>query len=422
VTGVRRWDDPRWQLWQLAGFVLAHVAIFAGLFRGVYSMPFSGTGLYYEYGSAVVAGQVPYRDVFVEYPPLALVFFTLPRILGASFRWFYVWYQVEVVVGDLAIVLMLYAARERETAPWRVLAPYTALVLAVGPITLQQYDIFPAALTLAAVVCHARRRDVAAWVFLALGTMAKVYPVLLAPVFFLLDDRPVAERLRRAVIPFATTCVIILLPFLIIAPSSPLRMTSFHAERGIHLDSVYSTVAFAARTLGLSVVAIVYNFRSWNIAGPAASVLVRASTPLLVVALLSAYVFIGTGARRLAGANRHVRIVATSASLVLLAGLVTSKVLSPQYLIWVLPLLPLNVRPWRWRIWTTFAAIGVLSYYIYPLHYDDLLARQPVGVIALAARNLALVALTLMVAASIRRACTSDAARLDRSSDRVAAA
>lgn len=420
TQGVRRWDDPRWQL---AGFVLAHVAIFAGLFRGVYSIPYSGTGLYYEYGSAIVAGQVPYRDVFVEYPPLALVFFTLPRIIGASFRWYYVWYQVEVVVADLAIVAMLYGARERESAPWRVLAPYTALVLAVGPINLQQYDIFPAALTLAAVICHARRRDVAMWVFLALGTMAKVYPALLAPVFLLLDDRPVAERLRRAVIAFATTCVIVLLPLLVIAPSSLLRMVNFHAERGIHLDSVYSTIAFAARALGLSVVGIVYNFRSWNIAGRAADVLARASTPLLVVALLAAYAFIHSVARRLSAADvRNVRIAATGTSLVLLAGLITSKVLSPQYLIWVLPLLPLNVRPLRWRVWTTFAAIGVLSYYIYPLHYDDLLAREPVAVLALAARNLALVGLTFMVAASFRRACDSDAARLDRSGEGAAAA
>jgi hypothetical protein len=420
TQGVRRWDDPRWQL---AGFVLAHVAIFAGLFRGVYSIPYSGTGLYYQYGSAIVAGQVPYRDVFVEYPPLALVFFTLPRIIGASFRWYYVWYQVEVVVADLAIVAMLYVARERESAPWRVLAPYTALVLAVGPINLQQYDIFPAALTLGAVVCHARRRDIAMWVFLALGTMAKVYPVLLAPVFLLLDDRPVAERSRRAVIAFATTCVIVLLPLLVIAPSSLLRVVNFHAGRGIHLDSVYSTIAFAARALGLSVVGIVNNFRSWNITGRAADVLVRASTPLLVMALLAAYAFIRSAARRLPAEEvRNVRIAATGASLVLLAGLVTSKVLSPQYLIWVLPLLPLNVRPLRWRVWTTFAAIGVLSYYIYPLHYDDLLAREPVAVVVLATRNLALVALTFMMAVSFRRACNSDAARLDRSGEGAAAA
>ena len=87
TRGAGRWDDPRWQL---AGFVLVHIAIFAGLFRGVYAMPYLRNGALLQYGSALVAGQVPYRDVFVEYPPFALVFFTLPRLVGESFRWYYV--------------------------------------------------------------------------------------------------------------------------------------------------------------------------------------------------------------------------------------------------------------------------------------------------------------------------------------------
>lgn len=405
TRGAWHRDDPRWQL---AGFVLVHIAIFAALFRGVYAMPYSGTGLFYQYGSAIVAGQVPYRDVFVEYPPFALVFFTLPRVVGESFRWYYVAYQVQVVIADLAIVAMLYAARERETPPWRVLAAYTALLLAVGPIVLQQYDIFPAALTLAAVVCHARRRNIAAWTFLALGTMTKVYPALLGPVFLMLDDTPLVPRVRRAAVTFLVTCVVVLSPLLVIAPASLGRMLAFHSERGIHLDSVYATLAFAARTVGLTFVGITLSYRSVNITGPAADVLVRLSTPLLAAALLASYVVVF---RRTSGtdaaATRDVRVLATSSTLVLLAGLVTSKVLSPQYLIWVLPLLPLVVRPYRRLVWAVFAAAGLATYYIYPLRYSDLLALAPSAIAAQAARNLLLVALTLIVARSLRAVETS---------------
>jgi hypothetical protein len=416
----RRRDDPRWQL---AGFVLAHIAIFAGLFRGVYTMPFSGTGLYYQYGSAVVAGQVPYRDVFIEYPPVALVFFALPRLIGASFRWYYVWYQVEVVAADLVVLVALYAARERDEAPWRLLAPYTALLLAVGPITLHQYDIFPAALTLGAVICHARRRDTAAWVLLAVATMTKVYPVLLAPVFLMLDDRPVRLRVRRAVVVFTVTVLVVLSPLLAIAPSSLLRMVAFHSERGIHLDSMYSTIAFAARSLGLSIVGIGLTYRSWNITGPAADLLARAATPILATALIAAYAFIGRHMKRVGGAAvRDLRLTATSSALVLLTGLVTSKVLSPQYLIWVLPLLPLVVRPRRWLVWGPFAVVGLLTYYIYPLHYTELLAHDGRTIVTLAGRNLLLLTLTLIVADSLRVACGSRAIAPERPIARAGAA
>ena len=74
-------------------------------------------------------------------------------MLGESFRWYYVWYQVEVVLADLLIVLALYlAARRWALSPWLLIAAYTAAVLAVGPINLQQFDIFPAALSLFAVI------------------------------------------------------------------------------------------------------------------------------------------------------------------------------------------------------------------------------------------------------------------------------
>jgi hypothetical protein len=378
-----------------------HVAIFAGLFRGVYSMKPSGTGLFFDYGSAIVAGQVPYRDVFVEYPPLSLVFFTLPRLVGESFRWYYVWFQIQVVLADLVILGALSAAREPDTEPWRILAPYTSLVLAVGPITLQQFDIFPAALTILAVVCYARRRDAAAWILLALGTMTKVYPALLGPVFLLLDDTSLARRVGRAAVAFSATCLVVLAPLLIIAPTSLGGMLAFHSQRGIHLDSEYATIAFAARALHLSFVHVVSAYRSVNIEGAAAAFLVRWTTPLLAAALLLAYALVLRHVRR-AGPTRDVRIVATSSALVLLAGLVTSKVLSPQYLIWVLPLMPLLVQPLRWVNWGLFAAVGVLTYYIYPLRYADLEGLVPSAIAALAARNLLLIALTIAVARSLR--------------------
>jgi Glycosyltransferase family 87 len=421
---ARRWDDPRWQL---AGFVLAHVVLFAGVFRGVYTMPFSGTGLFYDYGSAIVAGKVPYRDVFIEYPPFALVFFTLPRLIGASFRWYYVWYQVEVVVADLIVLVLLYAARERGTAPWRVLLPYTVLLLGVGPIIPQQYDLFPAAITLGAVVAFAARRDTTAWILLALGAMTKVYPALLAPVFLLLDDRvTLGPRLRRAAGLFAATCVAVLAPLLVIAPASLERMVTFHTERGIQIESVYASIAFAVRSLGIGLIRVVDSHRSSGIAGPIADVLAPASTVVLAMVLISTYAFIARQLRGMApAAMRDVRIVATSSALVILGGLVASKVLSPQYLIWPLPLLPLVARPARGWIWGVFTVAGVITYYIYPLHYGALLGREPLGVGALAARNLLLLTLTLIVARSLRAACAdsgSHAQSQARSLDPMSAA
>jgi uncharacterized membrane protein len=389
----------------LGGAALGHVAIFAGLFRGVYSIPYSGTGLFYEYAGRVLAGQLPYRDFFAEYPPLAIGIFTVPRMLGESFRWFYVWYQVEVVIADLLIVVALYlAARRWALSPWMLIAVYTAAVLAVGPINLQQFDIFPAALSLFAVLRFASDDAIGAGVLLALAVMTKVYPLLLAPMFVLLAWRQHRHGVTKAIVAFVMTSIAVLLPWLVRGPASLRGMLSFHAERGTHLDSVYSTIAFAARALGLTWVNIVYNFRSWNISGPVPDVLARISTAMLLAMLAAAYGVIYWTARDRSDAARDVRFIGHGALVVLLVAMIASKVLSPQYLVWLTPFVPFVIGPRQRAVWAAFIVTGLLTYWLYPWRYDALLNRETSALALLAARNIALVATTVLAVISLRRA------------------
>jgi hypothetical protein len=71
--------------------------------------------------------------------------------------------------------------------------------------------------------------------------------------------------------------------------------------------------------------------------------------------------------------------------------MVTSKVFSPQYMVWLYPLFPLVSGRFRVAIWIVFLAASCLTWYIYPLHYYDLIDTQQVAVDALILRN------TLMV-------------------------
>ncbi len=394
------------RLWMLGGAALGHVAIFAGLFRGPYSIPFSGTGLFYDYGGRVLAGQLPYRDFFAEYPPLAIGFFTLPRILGDSFRWYYVWYQVEVIVADLLIVLALYlAARRWGPSPWRLIGLYTVAVLAVGPINLQQFDIFPAALSLFAVLRFAADDAIGSGVLLGLAVMTKVYPILFAPMFVLLAWRQNRRGVVQAFAAFVVTCVLILLPWLLRDAGSLRGMLAFHAERGTHLDSVYSTIAFAGRNLGLGWVDVVYSFRSWNVSGPIPDALARGSTFVLLAVLATVYALIYHAARRRGPTAAHdVQFVGHGALAVLLVAIPASKVLSPQYLVWLTPFVPFVIGPRRTAVWVGVAVTGLLTYWLYPWRYQALLDRDSYALALLAARNAALVVTAVLAAISLRGA------------------
>jgi uncharacterized membrane protein len=382
-------------------FALAHLVIFGALFRTVYSTPFSGTSLYYDYAGRVLAGQLPYRDFTVEYPPLALAFFTLPRLVGEPFWMYYLAFQAQVVVVDLVIVAVLQrAARRWALSVWRVLGVYTLAVLAVGPITLQQFDIVAAALSLCAVLWFVRGRDVGAAVFLAAGVMTKVYPILLAPVFLIMGGRAALGRtLRRTVPAFAATCLAAALPWLVIAPASLLTLVRYHATRGLQLESTYASAVLAADKLQLTSADSFFAFGAWNVRGPMADVLTGASSYVLVLLLVAAYVWIAKQAK---GPTLDVRFAAGSALFVLLLGLCGSKVFSPQYLIWLLPFVPLSTAGSGGRGWVLFGVIGALSYYLFPLHYAALIDHDTLPVMALVMRNLLVMAFAAYVGWSLR--------------------
>jgi hypothetical protein len=78
------------------------------------------------------------------------------------------------------------------------------------------------------------------------------------------------------------------------------------------------------------------------------------------------------------------------------------KVLSPQFVIWVLPL---GALAFAWRMHALAAAVAlaaVLTQVEFPAHYFDVVAREPVAVGLVAARNLALGAVVALAARELQ--------------------
>jgi len=79
--------------------------------------------------------------------------------------------------------------------------------------------------------------------------------------------------------------------------------------------------------------------------------------------------------------------------------LITSKVFSAQFIIWLLPLIAL-VNSHR-IIWALFIITAGLTYYIYPMHYGELMDMQSRLVIILFIRNLLMIAIAILTARKI---------------------
>jgi len=85
--------------------------------------------------------------------------------------------------------------------------------------------------------------------------------------------------------------------------------------------------------------------------------------------------------------------------LVILAFMFTNKVFSPQFIIWLYPLVPLITGQWRHASWVVFLLVGVLTYYIFPFpeHYGELIQGNFKMIAVLLSRNILLIALACLV-------------------------
>ena len=152
-----------------------------------------------------------------------------------------------------------------------------------------------------------------------------------------------------------------------------------------------------AALLGGAPTTLVHAFGAWQIDGVLANQLAQVQTPLLVGGLA---LLLGACLLRFrqdvvaSGAIPHSRLIAYGTAAVILL-MVANKVLSPQFLVWLLPLAPLLPRP------QAFLAVSVslLTSVFLGANYQGLMQQRPELVLLLDLRNLLLVVLLVWIVA-----------------------
>jgi hypothetical protein len=149
---------------------------------------------------------------------------------------------------------------------------------------------------------------------------------------------------------------------------------------------VLATPLMVGRALHISSGHWVYSHGSHAIAAPGAHLLATLSGPLTLAALAATYAVI-VRRRALLRAAPHVAPLAVLA--VILTIMAFGKVLSPQYVIWMLPVVALvSVED---GVIAALALVTLLLTQVeFPARYGDLLAFQPATVLVVAARNILL--------------------------------
>jgi glycosyl transferase family 87 len=368
------------------------------------------TPVYQRYGDAIVGGKVPYRDVRIEYPPGALPAFVLPSAVrggGERFDEFRRLFEALMVVcGAAGLLFTGLAARSLGREPPQLAAAlfFAALApLALGSVILSRFDLWPAAISagaLAALLAGRRRLGFGA---LGLGIATKVYPVVLLPLFVAFvwrrEGRREALRCGALLTGVVAACV---LPFVALSPGGVWSSVVRQLDRPLQIESLASGILLAAHhAFGLAVT-VDSSHGSQNLAGTLPDALAAGQTVLQAGVLLAVWTAFARGP---AGPEPFVRASAAAVT----AFVALAKVVSPQFLIWLLFLVPLVRGRRGLAAGGLLAAALVLTQLWFPYRYWDLVfdLDAPASWLVLA-RDAVLLALTAVLAWPERRISGSE--------------
>jgi hypothetical protein len=290
--------------------------------------------------------------------------------------------------GCFLVLFVAYAAREVGLG-FATLAIVALSPLAIGSVILTRFDLWPAMLAgggLAALLAGRLRLGHLA---LGLAIAAKLYPGVFLPLSVAYAWRREGRREAIRCLTLALGVVVVAyLPFALVAPDGVVSSLGRQLSRPLQIESLGAAALLASHQLFGTDVAMHSSHGSQNLDGAAADGVAVVLSVVQVAALAALWVSFARGP---ATAERLARYAAA----VLVAFVALGKVLSPQFLIWLAPVVPLARR---WAATALLVLAFVLTQLWFPFRYWDLVREfDPFVSWLVVARDLALVGVLLLL-------------------------
>lgn len=308
----------RWQV-ALAVAVAAQAAV---LGPHVSVGSFTVENLYEPYAEAILGGVAPYEGADYEYPPLSLPLLLLPGLVSSTTAGYVTAFGLEMLGFAVVICgLLAWALRSDPRRMWEALTIFTVGLLCLGRLPTNRFDLAPAALALAAVLGREAGRSGLWGAMAGAGAAVKAFPLALVPILAAGERRP-----GRALI---WLCVPILVAAGIVVGlgDSFESAVSHHTGRDLQVETLAASAIIVAHGLGAEA-SVTFGSGSFNIEAAAAGPL-RTLTSLAAVATWALVVWL-SWRRRVSPLHGATAAIA--------ALVVLGPVLSPQFVIWLLPL------------------------------------------------------------------------------------
>ncbi|MEM8639325.1 MAG: hypothetical protein AAGG51_10990 [Cyanobacteria bacterium P01_G01_bin.54] len=411
--------------------------------------------LYFDYSQQILTGNIPYLDFAAEYPPAAFLAMLPPQLfaqgnleqyriffaaemvlfvlwggllvlaiespfngklaLQSFLRWGFTWGLIIVAIAALLfwlsplvflIVLIITAigsiwrtqrlnAQQKQT-----LAAYGIYILILSPLWLWRYDFFVVLLTLITLLSLRRARPIFVGVSLALGILAKLYPIVMLPPIALFYFSPRAySALTKFLLALFITLAIGIAPFIWLDAQQFISFLTYHQERPLQLESLPAGLAILLKQWDWLAVEKVFSHSSEGLIF-AGDQLILHFLPFLFISAASwssywLWRYFSCVSHK--GAQISLGAIASGCLLLHLIFILSNKVFSPQYVIWLLPFVLLLGQRDRF----IYLCVCLLTILVYPTFYDRLMDSLPVALL-LNMRNGLMVVWSILLVQTLR--------------------
>ena len=389
-------------LWLLTRVVLLVVSLNPRLYSAAL---FGDIRFYGAKVERMFQGELPYRDVATEYPPGSVPFTILPGLVVGTGGGYRLAFACEMLLVDaVGLWAATRLARVVDAGRRRIPLAYVLAMVAVGPLLVLRFDIVPAVCVLLAAAMAAEGRFGWAAAALGYGTAAKIFPGVLAPllVLGLVPALGWWRSFARTVPPFLAGFGLTVVPALRPVGQGDGRLGAVPRAAGgadrepLGQPDRHRPPVRAARPDRLRL----RRLRPRAPASPGSPRPSRGWPPLAALAGAAWLVWRRARARGGLGPADW----AGAFTLGTFAFVLPTRVLSPQYLVWLCaPMVGLAlVLAGRRALWTLVAA-ALVSQVVFPFRYTQLRRLYPFDIGLLTLRNLLLLVACALVIQAFNR-------------------
>ncbi len=263
-------------------------------------------------------GQFPHADVRWQYPPGAAAILRLPQLVPGSYLGSFL--RIELLCDLLITAMLVHMAIRRGS--WLGCWCWIAGIALLGPVALGRFDIFATFFAVAALYLADSPWRLGA--FAGLGAVVKVWPALV-----LFGVRP--GRGRKAVTAAIASAGTVIAGYLAFTGGS-LSFLANQNSRGIEVESIAAQPFTVLRALGIWHGHVAWRYGAYQIVGPGAGV----ASELTLVSMLLALAALVWWRLRLSWRSWRPEMVGDAALTATLLMVTTSRVISVQYMIWLM--------------------------------------------------------------------------------------